>query len=85
MELESSLRGLCEQPSGQAATDRMQLELGYGPLETKKQAPVGASGVVDAVAISNEATAQSEDPGRCNDPMIRQSPISRKLLYDHVT
>ena len=40
----SSLRGLCEQPSGQAATDRMQLELAYGPLRPRSRRPLALPG-----------------------------------------
>ena len=52
---------LCDQAGRQAAADRMQLEFGYGPLETEKQAPIRTAGIVDTVAISDEAISQPTD------------------------
>ena len=50
--------GFGDQAGRQAAADGMQFELGYGPLETEQQATIGAAGIVDPVAIGDQAAAQ---------------------------
>lgn len=45
---------LCDQASCQAAADRMQLQFGNGSLQARKQAPIGAAGIVDAIVIGDE-------------------------------
>src|SRR5690606_8070532 len=42
----------------QAATDRVQLEFGYGPLQAEQQAPIWTARIVDAVTVRNETPAQ---------------------------
>lgn len=47
--------GLAQQAGGQAAAQRVQLDLGDGPLQAKQQAPVGRTRIVDALAVADEA------------------------------
>ena len=42
----------------QTAADRMQLQFGDGALEAQQQTPVGAAGIVDAVAIGDQTATQ---------------------------
>jgi len=43
------------------ATDGMKFEFRYRSLQAEEQTPIGASRVVDAVSIGNEAAAQATD------------------------
>jgi hypothetical protein len=51
----------------------MQLKLGDRSLQAKKQAPVGAAGIIDAIAIGDEAAAQTTD--------MRNDGISIRVRY----
>ena len=50
--------GLGDEAGGQAAADRMQLQFGDCALEAQQQTPVGAPGIVDAVAIGDQTAPQ---------------------------
>src|SRR3954447_5423658 len=58
-EREFAALGLGKQSGSQPAADRVQFKLGYRPLQTEEQATVRAAGIVNAIAIGNEAAAQT--------------------------
>ena len=53
--------GLVEEPGGQAASDRMQLQFRDLALQAQEQAAVDRGRVVDPVAIGDEAVAVAAD------------------------
>src|SRR3954470_19096608 len=58
-EREVAALGLGKQSGSQPAADRVQFKLGYRPLQTEEQATVCTAGIVNAIAIGNEAAAQT--------------------------
>ena len=56
---ESQLAALClaEQAGRQSGLDGMQLQLGDLALQAQEEAPVRRRGVVDAIAVADEAMA----------------------------
>src|SRR5690625_1046204 len=53
--------GLGKQTCGQTTADRMQFKLGDGALQAEQKAAVGTAGVINAIAIRDEAAAQATD------------------------
>src|SRR6202012_5061298 len=60
-ERELSAFGFGEQAGGEAAANRVQFELRYRPLQAEEQPTVGATWVIDAISIRDEAAAQATD------------------------
>jgi hypothetical protein len=47
--------GLVQEAGREAGPDGVQLDFGDGALEPEQQAPVGGAGIVDAVAVGDQA------------------------------
>ena len=58
-ERELTALGLGEEACGQPTADRVQFKLRYRPLQTEEETPVGATRIIYAVAIGDEAATQA--------------------------